>query len=59
MGCLLVVFVPQNCGDHMCTVTDNLYNQNTFHQACLSFNYISVILFKKPLKKNVVNCRKK
>lgn len=45
MGCLLVVFVPQNCGDHMCTVTDNLYNQNTFHQACLSFNYISVILF--------------
>lgn len=45
MGCLLVVFVPQECDTHVCTISDNLYNQNTFHLVCLSFNYISIILF--------------
>jgi len=45
MGCLLVVFVPQECSDHVCTVTDNLNNTNDFHRACLYFNYTSVVLF--------------
>ncbi len=45
MGSLLVVFVPQECNDHVCSVYENFTNQNTFHNICLSFNYLSVLLF--------------
>jgi hypothetical protein len=45
MGSLLVVFVPQNCGEHVCSVTENLFNQDIFHNVCLFFNFSSVLLF--------------
>ena len=45
MGSLLVVFVPQECNDHVCSVYENFTNKNTFHNVCLSFNYLSVLLF--------------
>lgn len=45
MGSLLVVFVPQDCGENVCSVTENLLNQNVFHNVCLSFNFLSVLLF--------------
>jgi len=45
MGSLLVVFVPQECNDHVCSVYENFTNSSTFHNVCLSFNYLSALLF--------------
>ena len=45
MGSLLIVFVPQECDNHVCSVVENLNNKNIFHQTCLYFSYISVFLF--------------
>tara|TARA_Y100000590_G_C15517014_1_gene937786 strand:- start:200 stop:919 length:720 start_codon:yes stop_codon:yes gene_type:complete len=44
-GTLLSLFVPQKCGDNICTVSDNLNNTNPYHLIVLYTNLISMTLF--------------
>ena len=44
-GTLLAVFIPQNCDDHVCTLTENLYNEETYHRIALGWNVLTMILF--------------
>ena len=39
MGSFLTVFVPQQCDDHMCTISETIENEFT----CFVFNIISCI----------------
>lgn len=43
MGTFLVIFVPQLCDDHMCSITDNLFRTNVLHLIALIFNFITFI----------------
>lgn len=39
MGTFLVIFVPQQCGDDVCTLSDNLYNDMPLNRAALACNF--------------------
>lgn len=39
MGTFLVIFVPQQCGDDVCTLSDNLYNDTPLNRASLACNF--------------------
>ena len=44
MGCLLVIFVPQNCDGVSCSVTDNINNAGSgLHLAGLIFNFLTLV----------------
>ena len=45
MGSMVLLFVPRDCGDHVCSITDNMYNNDTNNVAGLSFNFITVLAF--------------
>ena len=45
MGSMVLLFVPRDCGDHVCSITDNVYNNDTNNVAGLSFNFITVLAF--------------
>ena len=32
MGSMLVLFVPQMCGDKVCSIVDNLYKEEELHR---------------------------
>lgn len=42
---LLIVFVPQKCNDHLCTITENLESNSITYIAALSFNFITLAVF--------------
>lgn len=42
MGTFLNLFVPQKCGENVCTISDNLYNTQFIH---LSANFMNFITF--------------
>ena len=44
-GTLLAVFIPQNCDDHVCTLTENFYNEETYHKIALGWNILTMIFF--------------
>ena len=45
MGALLVSFVPQNCGGHICSPTENLYNGNDLYIAGFVINFFTLLSF--------------
>lgn len=44
-GCLLMIFVPQSCKDHNCTINDILTMDDMTYQATLYFNLFSFMIF--------------
>lgn len=45
MGSCLMIFVPQQCNDTSCGISDNLNRSDDLSVACLSFNLITMITF--------------
>lgn len=45
MGALLVSFVPQNCGGHICSPTENLYDGNGLYIAGFVINFLTLLSF--------------
>ena len=45
MGSMLTLFVPQMCGNNVCSLTDNLAKNDGLHVTTLSLNFISLIAF--------------
>ena len=44
-GTMLAVFVPQSCGDHVCTLTENINNEDLYHRSALGMNSLTMLLF--------------
>jgi len=44
-GTLLALFVPQKCGDSICTIDENLNDNDDFHMKVLSWNILTSVLF--------------
>jgi len=44
-GTLLSLFVPQRCDEHVCTITENLNNKETYHSIVMYINFVSMFLF--------------
>lgn len=44
-GTLLALFVPQKCGDHICTIQENIDDSDRFHEMVLSWNILTSVLF--------------
>jgi len=44
-GTMLAVFVPQSCGDHVCTLTENINNEDFYHRSALGMNSLTMLLF--------------
>jgi len=44
-GTLLSLFVPQKCDEHVCTITENLNNKETYHSIVMYTNFVSMFLF--------------
>ena len=42
---LLILFVPQLCIDHMCTLTENMVWEGQFYNATLIFNFFTLLQF--------------
>jgi len=45
MGAMLVIFVPQKCGENICSATQNIERDDTLSRTALSFNIITVLSF--------------
>jgi len=45
MGTMLSLFLPQNCGEAMCTLTENYENSEVYHRTVFSWNCFSGLLF--------------
>jgi len=45
MGTFLTAFVPRNCGESICTVTENINDEEVFHRLVISFNAFSFLTF--------------
>lgn len=43
MGTFLISFVPQSCGDHVCSITENIYNTEPLHLAGNIMNLLTFI----------------
>jgi hypothetical protein len=44
-GTMLSVFVPQSCGDHVCTITENINNEDYYHRSALGMNLLTMLFF--------------
>ena len=44
-GTMLSLFIPQSCGDRMCTITENYTNSETYHSSLFYCNSFSMLLF--------------
>ena len=42
---LLILFIPQKCGDHVCETSENLVLENELYTAGLVINFITLFLF--------------
>ena len=45
MGSMLLLFVPQKCGNNVCSLTDNLTKTEAMHVSTLFFNFLSLLAF--------------
>ena len=44
-GTMLTLFVPQNCKDHVCTITENYENNDNYHKIAIYFNFFQCLYF--------------
>ena len=44
-GTMLSLFVPQSCGDHVCTITENYQKEDTYHKIAIYCNGFSMFIF--------------
>lgn len=44
-GTMLTLFVPQSCGDHVCTLTENYNKEDEYHKLAIYFNAFSMFTF--------------
>tara|TARA_Y100000996_G_scaffold390653_1_gene352051 strand:- start:1115 stop:1738 length:624 start_codon:yes stop_codon:yes gene_type:complete len=44
-GTLLTLFVPQSCGDQICTLTENYQNTELYHSITLYWNMFTACIF--------------
>lgn len=44
-GTMLALFVPQSCGDHVCTLIENYEKTDFYHQLAISINAFSMSVF--------------
>jgi len=42
---LLILFVPQKCGDHVCSYKENIQSDNNFYTTGLIFNFLTLLMF--------------
>lgn len=42
---LLILFVPQNCNGHVCSLEENMKGDNSFYYVALSFNFLTLLSF--------------
>ena len=45
ISCFLILFVPQNCNGHMCSLSENLYSENNLYTCGLVINFITMLCF--------------
>lgn len=44
-GTMLSLFVPQSCGDHVCTLTENYEKDDNYHKVAIYMNVFSMFVF--------------
>ena len=44
-GTMLSLFVPQSCGDHVCSLTENYKKEDIYHEIAIYFNMFSMFVF--------------
>jgi hypothetical protein len=42
---LLILFVPQKCGDHVCSINENFVTENNLYTSGLTINFITLFSF--------------
>ena len=43
MGTLLLVFIPQDCGSHSCSINENIYSVGIFRNIVKFYNFITLL----------------
>ena len=43
-GTLTSLFIPQSCGDHVCTLQENLNQSDLTHRSLLYWNFITMTM---------------
>ena len=44
-GTLLTLFIPQNCGGQICSLTENFENEENYHKGAFYWNILTMMLF--------------
>lgn len=44
-GTMLTLFIPQNCDGQICSITQNIENDNRYHKMALSWNAMTMMSF--------------
>ena len=44
-GTLLSLFIPQSCGDEICSIQQNYENNDVYHKSVLYWNMFSMVTF--------------
>ena len=44
-GTMLTLFVPQSCGDHVCTIMENYEKEDNYHKIAIYVNAFSMFIF--------------
>lgn len=44
-GTMLTLFIPQNCDGQICSITQNIENENRYHKMALSWNAMTMMSF--------------
>tara|TARA_B100000902_G_scaffold397058_1_gene459707 strand:+ start:338 stop:1015 length:678 start_codon:yes stop_codon:yes gene_type:complete len=44
-GTMLTLFIPQNCDGQICSITQNIDNENRYHRMVLSWNSMTMMSF--------------
>ena len=44
-GTMLTLFIPQNCEEQICSITQNIENDNRYHKMALSWNIMTMMSF--------------
>ena len=45
MGTFLTAFIPRECENGVCSITDNIYDDEVFHRVAISLNAFSFWYF--------------
>jgi hypothetical protein len=44
-GTMMSLFIPQSCGDNICTINENYENSNVYHKTVFYWNSLSMFMF--------------